>query len=31
MKNPSMKNFSLQEVYTDKKTKRESTIYLHVQ
>ena len=31
MKNPSMKNFSFQEVCTDKKTKRESTIYLHVQ
>ena len=31
MKNPAMKNFSLQEIYNDKKTKSEKTMILRVQ
>ena len=30
MKNPSMKNFSLQEIYDNKKTKSENTMTLHM-
>ena len=31
MKNPSMKNFSLWEIYNDNKTKNENTMILHMQ
>ena len=31
MKNPAMKNFSSQEIYNDKKTKSENTMFSRVQ